>query len=73
MTRHGRRRGILGTVYTGELIRTVQIGDRTGVVPTISGRAWITGFSTWVLDADDPFPDGFTISDIWSPERSLTL
>ena len=63
-----RHEGILGTVYTGELVREVQIAGRVGVVPTISGRAWITGYSMYVLDADDPFPTGFTVGDIWPPQ-----
>lgn len=61
-----RHEGILGTVYTGELIREVPIAGRTGVVPRLSGRAWITGYSTWILDADDPFPGGFTVGDVWA-------
>jgi proline racemase len=61
-----RHEGILGQIYTGELIEEVIIGGRVGVVPTLSGQAWITGYSTWVLDADDPFPDGFTVGDIWA-------
>lgn len=63
-----RHEGILGHVYTGELVREVEIAGRRGVVPTISGRAWITGFSTWVLDPDDPFTEGFTVGDIWAPQ-----
>ncbi len=63
-----RHQGILGNVYTGELVRTARIGDRDAVVPTISGRAWITGYSTYVLDPEDPFPNGFTIGDIWAPQ-----
>ena len=59
-----RHEGILGTVYTGELVREVPIAGRAGVVPTISGQAWITGYTTHVLDADDPFPNGLTIGDI---------
>jgi proline racemase len=35
------------------------------VVPTLSGRAWITGLSTYTLDPDDPFPEGFTVGDLW--------
>ena len=58
-----RHEGILSTVYTGE----VSIARRTGVVPTISGQAWITGYTTHVLHADDPFPNGFTVGDIWAP------
>lgn len=61
-----RHEGILGTVYTGELVREERVGQYTGVVPTIGGRAWITGFSTWVLDPDDPFDQGFVVGDIWA-------
>lgn len=57
--------GILGTTFTGRLIREAQVGPYRAVVPTISGRAWITGFAQYVLDADDPFPEGFTVGDIW--------
>ena len=63
-----RHEGILGQIYIGELIKEVTIGGRVGVVSTLSGQAWITGYSTWVLDADDPFPDGFTVGDIWAPQ-----
>jgi proline racemase len=57
--------GVLGTTFTGRLIRETRVGDRPAVVPTVSGRAWITGFSTYVLDPSDPFPQGFTVGDIW--------
>ena len=57
--------GILGTTFTGRLLRETQVGEYRAVVPTISGRAWITGFAQYVLDADDPFPEGFTVGDIW--------
>lgn len=61
-----RHEGILGNVYTGQLVETAQIGDHAAVVPTISGRSWITGINTLVLDPDDPFTEGFTIGDIWA-------
>ena len=57
--------GILGTIFTGRLIRETKVGNYTAVVPTISGQAWITGFAQYVLDPDDPFPLGYTIGDIW--------
>ena len=61
-----RHAGILGTVFTGELIREVDIGSPyPAVVPTLSGRAWITGIANYMLDPDDPFPEGFTVGDIW--------
>ena len=56
-----RHEGILGTVFTGCLVEQVP----TGVVPEITGTAWITGFASYVVDPEDPFPNGFTVGDIW--------
>jgi len=57
--------GILGTIFTGRLIEETKVGNYQAVVPTISGQAWITGISNYLLDAEDPFPEGFTLGDIW--------
>ncbi len=57
--------GILGTIFTGRLVEETQVGPYRAVVPTISGRAWITGFCNYVVEDDDPFPEGFTVGDIW--------
>ena len=57
--------GILGTTFTGRLVRKTKVGNYDAVVPTITGRAWITGFAQYVVDANDPFPEGYTIGDIW--------
>ena len=60
-----RHAGVLGTVFTGRLVEETKVGKYTAVVPTIGGQAWITGMATYVVDPDDPFPDGFTVGDIW--------
>jgi len=60
-----RHEGILGTVFTGRLEEETQVGGRTAVVPTITGTAWITGFASYVLDPTDPFPEGYTVGDLW--------
>ncbi len=57
--------GVLGTVFTGRLVEESRAGDRPAVIPTLSGEAWITGTATYTLDASDPFPQGFTLGDIW--------
>ena len=57
--------GILGTIFTGRLIGETQVGPYPAVVPTLSGQAWITGIATYVVDPSDPFPNGFTLGDIW--------
>ncbi|MGC6083971.1 proline racemase family protein [Enterobacter hormaechei] len=61
-----RHQSILGTVYTGQLVEKTRIGDMPAVVPTISGTSWIFGINTLVLDHDDPFPEGFTLGDLWA-------
>jgi proline racemase len=57
--------GLLGTRFVGRLLEETTVGDRPAVVPTLSGQAWITGFAEYVLDETDPFPEGFTVGDIW--------
>jgi proline racemase len=61
-----RHEGILGTIFTGRLVRETTVGDYQAVVPTLSGTAWITGFAQYVVDPEDPFPNGYTVGDIWS-------
>jgi proline racemase len=57
--------GILGTHFVGRLLEETTVGGRAAVVPTIGGRAWITGRAEYVLDETDPFPEGFTLGDLW--------
>lgn len=57
--------GILGTKFTGRLQRETRVGPYQAVVPTISGQAWITGIAQYVLDPSDPFPEGYTVGDLW--------
>jgi proline racemase len=61
-----RHEGILGTTFTGHLVEETRVGQFAAVVPTITGSAWITGISQYVLDAEDPFPEGFTVGDLWA-------
>ncbi len=57
---------IVGTTFTGRLTNSVTVGERSGVICEVTGRAWITQYCSVVLDPSDPFPQGFTVSDIWS-------
>ncbi|HEY3884231.1 MAG TPA: proline racemase family protein [Vicinamibacterales bacterium] len=60
-----RHEGVLGTVFTGTLLEETTVGPYRAVAPELAGTAWITGFAQYVLDPQDPFPDGFTVGDIW--------
>jgi len=57
--------GILGTLFTGRLVAETQVGPYKAVVPTLSGQAWIYGLSNYVIEPDDPFPEGYTVGDMW--------
>lgn len=51
----------IGTHFTGRLIDEAVSNGLTTVVPTITGRAWITGTAQYLLDPRDPFPQGFVL------------
>jgi proline racemase len=50
---------LIGSRFTGRLVERSTVGGYPAFVPTITGRAWITGLATYLLDPDDPFPAGF--------------
>ncbi|MFL6122473.1 proline racemase family protein [Actinophytocola sp.] len=51
----------IGTHFTGRLIEETTVAGLPAVVPTITGRAWLTGTAQYFLDPDDPFPEGFEL------------
>jgi len=61
-------RSIIGSEFHCQIDREVLIGGRTGIVPVISGRAWITGTRQEMLDPTDPWPAGYRLSDTWPLE-----
>ena len=63
-------RSIIGSEFVGELTGTTTVGPYPAVLPRVTGRAWVTGYTRWVLDDTDPFPTGFTVGDIWAPRLS---
>lgn len=49
----------IGSCFTGALLSETTVAGIPAVVPTITGRAWITGIGQYLLDPSDPFPTGF--------------
>jgi proline racemase len=49
----------IGSRFTGRLIAETELAGIPAVTPTITGRAWVTGLSSYLLDPADPFPAGF--------------
>jgi len=56
-----RFEGVLGTCFTGEVVRAETRAGVTYITPRVSGRAYITGFHQFVLDPEDPLAEGFRI------------
>ena len=56
---------IIGSSFSGRIVAETRIGERSAIVPEISGRGWITGIHQHMLDPDDPWPEGYRLSDTW--------
>jgi trans-L-3-hydroxyproline dehydratase len=61
-------RSIIDSEFDCRIAREVDVGGRPGIVPVISGRAWITGTRQEMLDPTDPWPAGYRLSDTWPLE-----
>lgn len=57
-------RSIFGTEFIGKIIRETRIGKTTGVVPEITGNAYITGFHQFIADPDDTYKYGFKMGPV---------
>jgi trans-L-3-hydroxyproline dehydratase len=57
---------VIGTTFDGRIVAEATVGGRPAIVPAIRGSAWITGITEVFLDPDDPFPEGYLLSDTWS-------
>ncbi len=60
-----RATSLIGSAFRGRIADVTTVGNRTAIIPEISGRAWITGTHRYMLDPDDPWPEGYRLSDTW--------
>ena len=61
-----RMRSVIGSEFVGCVVRdTALAGGTPAIVPSISGRAWITGTYEHTLDPRDPWPRGYRVADTW--------
>ncbi|KUO05173.1 proline racemase family protein [Streptomyces caeruleatus] len=56
-----RNESFIGTHFIGELVEETEVAGHRAVIPTVTGRAWITGTAQYMYDPDDPFPQGFEL------------
>jgi trans-L-3-hydroxyproline dehydratase len=52
---------LTGATFTGRIVVGTSVGTFPAVVTEIAGRGAITGMHQFVIDRDDPIPDGFLI------------
>ncbi len=62
-------RSIIGGRFDCAIADTTTVGDRPAIIPTIRGRAWITGTHQITRDPSDPWPCGYRIADTWPNPR----
>ena len=58
-------RSIIGSEFIGRITADTTLAGKPAIIPSITGRAWITGTRTEMLDPDDPWPAGYRLSDTW--------
>ncbi len=63
-------RSIIDSEFQCSIAEETRVGGKPAVIPLITGRAWITGTHQHMLDPDDPWPEGYRISDTWPVIRS---
>lgn len=58
-------RSIIGSEFFCKLEALTDLAGTPAIIPTITGRAWITGTRQEMLDPADPWPAGYRLSDTW--------
>jgi proline racemase len=56
---------VIGSRFTGRIAGRAEVAGRPAILPEITGRAWVTGTHQHLLDPDDPWPEGYRLSDTW--------
>ena len=58
-------RSILDSRFDCSVVEEVMVGNKNAIIPSIRGRAWITGTHQLMLDPEDPWPEGYRLTDTW--------
>jgi proline racemase len=56
---------IIGSRFDCRIKAEASVAGRLAIVPSIAGRAWLTGMRQLWLDPEDPWPGGYRLSDTW--------
>ena len=58
-------RSITDSRFDCSIVEETMVGKKIAITPSIRGRAWITGTHQLMLDPEDPWPEGYRLSDTW--------
>ena len=58
-------RSIIDSRFDCSIVEETMVGNKNAIIPSIRGRAWITGTHQLMLDPEDPWPEGYRLSDTW--------
>ncbi len=56
---------LIGSTFDCKIENITKLGDRDAIIPSLTGSAWVSGKRTLMLDPDDPWPQGYRLSDTW--------
>lgn len=57
-----QQRSVIDSAFTCRCAEELVIDGMPAIIPEISGRAWVTAFSSYVMDESDPFGQGFSLT-----------
>lgn len=58
-------RSIIGSEFLGTIVADTSLAGKPAIIPSISGRAWISGTRIEMIEPADPWPEGYRLSDTW--------
>ncbi len=62
-------RSLIDSRFDCRIEAETTLAGKPAIIPSIAGRAWITGTHQLMLDPDDPWPGGYRLSDTWPLAR----
>jgi len=56
---------VIGSEFTGRIEGSTDVSGKAAIIPSVTGRAWVTGTHQHMLDPADPWPEGYRVGDTW--------
>ncbi|MFT6107500.1 MAG: proline racemase [Planctomycetota bacterium] len=56
---------VIGSKFMGRIEAETRVGELSAIIPSVAGRAWITGTHQLMCDPEDPWPEGYRVGDTW--------